>query len=241
LLRSLQATGKPVVLVLSNGRPLSINWATKRIPAILEMWLPGEHGGDAIADVLFGDFNPAGRLPVTFPKSVGQIQMNFPAHPASQARDPGQVEGVLFPFGHGLSYTTFKYSNLSVTPREQGPDGRIEVSFNLMNTGERAGDEVVQLYLRDDYSSVVSFEKVLRGFERVTLAAGETKTVRFMLTSGHLALYDRSNQWTVEPGRFTVWIGASSEDLRLEGGFNIVSAGAVRESAARPTDRTDPR
>src|SRR6185312_6446758 len=114
LLEALQATGKPLVLVLSNGRPLSINWAAKHVPAIVEMWFPGELGGAALADVLFGDYNPSGRLPITFPKSVGQIPFNFPAHPGSQGRDGGQVHGPLFPFGHGLSYTTFRYSNVSV-------------------------------------------------------------------------------------------------------------------------------
>jgi beta-glucosidase len=242
LLRALHATGKPVVLVLSNGRPLSVNWAVKHVPAIIEMWLPGEEGGAALADILFGDVNPSGKLPITFPKSVGQIQMNFPAHPGSQGKDAGQVSGVLFPFGHGLSYTSFAYKNLAVTPSQQGPGGRIEVSCDVTNTGERAGDEIVQLYLRDDYSSVVTFEKMLRGFERVALAPGETKTVKFTLTPEDLALYNRANEWAVEPGRFTVWIGASSENMKLEGAFEIVGAdGAARESAAKATDRTDPR
>lgn len=241
LLQALHATGKPVVLVLSNGRPLSINWAAKHIPAIVEMWLPGEDGGSAVADVLFGDYNPAGRLPVTFPKSVGQIQMNFPAHPGSQGVDFGQVSGVLWPFGHGLSYTTFKYSNLKVSPQEQGPQGFLEVSCDVTNTGNRAGEEVVQLYLRDDYSSVITFEKVLRGFQRVPLAPGETKTLRFTVKPEHLALYDRLHQWTVEPGHFTVYVGASSEDIRLTGGFDIVDGQAPREKPAPTTDTTDPR
>jgi beta-glucosidase len=241
LLRALHGTGKPVVLVLSNGRPLSVNWAAKHVPAIVEMWFPGEEGGAALADILFGDVNPSGRLPITFPKSAGQIQMNFPAHPGSQSRDGGQVQGVLYPFGHGLSYTTFAYANLRITPARQGVQGRIDVSCDVTNTGSRAGDEVVQLYVRDDYSSVVTFEKVLRGFERVTLAPGQTKTVRFTLTPEHLALYDRSNQWTVEPGRFTVQIGASSESVKLEGGFDIVDNTGALEKAAGATDRTDPR
>jgi beta-glucosidase len=241
LLRALHGTGKPLVLVLSNGRPLSVNWAAKHVPAIVEMWLPGEEGGAALADILVGDVNPSGKLPITFPKSAGQIQMNFPAHPGSQGKDYGQVNGVLYPFGHGLSYTQFAYKNLTVTPAEQGPGGRIEVSCEVTNTGSRAGDEVVQLYLRDDYSTVVTFEKVLRGFERVMLAPGETKMVRFTLTPGDLALYNRANEWAVEPGRFTVWIGASSEDMRLEGFFEITDGNAPREAAAKATDRTDPR
>ena len=140
LLQALHATGKPVVLVLSNGRPLSINWAAKHVPAIVEMWLPGEEGGAALADILTCDYNPAGRLPITFPKSVGQVQMNFPAHPGSQGKDAGQVTGVLYPFGHGLSYTTFAYANLRVSPERQGPQGRIDVSCDVTNTGKLAGD-----------------------------------------------------------------------------------------------------
>ncbi|NKF22136.1 glycoside hydrolase family 3 N-terminal domain-containing protein [Solimonas marina] len=240
LLQALAATGKPLVLVLSNGRPLSINWAVKHVPAIVEMWFPAEDAGNALADVLFGDYDPAGRLPVTMPKSVGQLPMNFPAHPGSQAHDGGQVDGVLYPFGHGLSYTRFAYSNLHITPQQQGPQGNIEVSFDVRNVGQRAGDEVAQLYLRDDYSSVIGFEKELHGFARVHLQPGETRTLRFTLGPDDLALYDRLHQWTVEPGRFTVMVGASSQDIRLNGGFDIVGDG-VHEQAAPPTDTTDPR
>jgi beta-glucosidase len=241
LLRALHATGKPVVLVLSNGRPLSVNWAVKHVPAIVELWLPAEEGGAALADILFGDVNPSGHLPVTFSKGVGQIQMNFPAHPGSQGRDPGMPAGVLFPFGHGLSYTTFAYKNLVITPKTQAPRGNIEISCEVSNTGQRAGDDVVQLYLRDDYSSVVTFEKVLRGFERVSLAPGETKTVKFTLTPADLELYDQLERWTVEPGRFTVWVGESSEDNKLEGSFEIVDGRTPREAAPGVTDRTDAR
>jgi beta-glucosidase len=221
LLEALHATGKPLVLVLSNGRPLSVNWAAKQVPAIVELWFPGEQGGAALADVLLGNTNPAGRLPVTIPKSVGQIPFNFPAHPGALARDPGQVTGPLFPFGFGLSYTKFKYANLKISPERTGAASSIEVACEVTNTGARAGDEVVQLYLRDDYSSVVTWEKELRGFARIALQPGETHSVKFTLTPEHLALYDRSNKWTVEPGRFTVMIGASSEDVRLRGSFVI--------------------
>jgi beta-glucosidase len=221
LLEALQATGKPLVLVLSSGRPLSVNWAVKHVPAILEMWFPGEAGGAALADVLFGDCNPSGRLPVTFPKSVGQIPINFPVHPGAQSRDPGMVTGPLFPFGFGLSYTKFTYANLKISPPRTAANGTIDVACDVTNAGGCAGDEVVQLFLRDDYSSVTTFEKVLRGFARATLAPGETKTVRFTLTPEHLALYDREGKWTVEPGGFTVMIGASSEDIRLRGNFTI--------------------
>jgi beta-glucosidase len=221
LLEALHATGKPLVLVLSNGRPLSVNWAVKHVPAIIELWFPGEQGGAALADVLVGDYNPAGRLPVTFPKSVGQIPFNFPAHPGALARDPGMVTGPLFPFGFGLSYTKFGYAKLNISPERTGANSSIEVTCDVTNLGARAGDEVVQLYLRDDYSSVVTWEKELRGFARVALQPGETRTVKFTLTPEHLALYDRDNHWTVEPGRFTVMVGASSEDIRLRGNFTI--------------------
>lgn len=240
LLQALHATGKPLVLVLSNGRPLTVNWAAKHVPAILEMWFPGEAGGRAVADTLFGDYNPGGRLPITFPKSVGQIPFNFPTHPGAQARDGGQVQGALFPFGHGLSYTTFKYANLHVSPERSGTQAHIEVSCDVTNTGARAGDEVVQLYLRDDYSSVVTFERVLRGFRRIHLEPGKTERVTFTLTPQHLQLYDRNNQWVVEPGRFTVWVGASSEDLRLEGSF-VLGDKNVEEGPIVPTERVDPR
>jgi beta-glucosidase len=242
LLRALHATGKPVVLVLSNGRPLSVNWAVKHVPAIVELWFPGEEGGAALADVLVGDCNPAGRLPITFPKSVGQIPLNFPAHPGSQARDAGQVAGPLFPFGHGLSYTTFTYANLQISPEKSPAGGAIEISCDITNTGARAGDEVVQLYVRDDYSSVITFEKVLRGFARVNLQPGEIRPVKFTLRPADLALYDRDQRWTVEPGRFTVMVGASSDDTRLRGSFTITRPdGTAPEEAPVKEDRTDPR
>jgi beta-glucosidase len=195
-----------------------------------------------MADVLVGDYNPAGRLPITFPRSVGQIPLNFPAHPGSQAPDRGQVTGPLYPFGFGLSYTVFNYANLKIAPDKLLPDGRVQVSCDITNTGVRAGDEVVQLYLRDDYSSVTTFEKVLRGFARVPLAPGETRTVQFILTAGDLQLYDRADHWTVEPGRFTVMIGASSEDLRLRGNFVVTRPdGTVPEEDLLPDERPDSR
>jgi beta-glucosidase len=231
LLEALHATGKPLVLVLSNGRPLSVNWAAKHVSAIVEMWFPGESGGTALADVLFGDYNPSGRLPITFPKSVGQIPFNFPAHPGSQSRDGGQVQGALFPFGHGLSYTTFKYGNVSVTPERASPGATFIASCDVTNTGARAGEEVVQLYLRDDYTSVVTFDQQLRGFARVSLAPGETKRVQFELRPEHLMLYDREGKWSIEPGRFTVSLGASSEDLRLATTFTV-----TRPDGSAPTE-----
>lgn len=242
LLERLVATGRPVVLVLSNGRPMSVNWAAKHVPAIVEMWFPGENGGTALADILFGDVNPSGRLPITVPKTVGQLPYNFPAHPGSQALDEGQVFGALFPFGHGLSYTTFSYRNLKISPERARVGGTFEVSCDVVNTGDRAGDEVVQLYVRDDYSSVVTFEQQLRGFERVTLQPGESKTVRFTLTPEMLSLYNEAEQWVVEPGRFTVMIGASSEDARLRGTFVVTDAnGVAPEEAPIQDPKIDPR
>lgn len=250
-LEALHATGKPVVLVLSNGRPLSVNWAAANVPAIVELWMPGEHGGDALADVLFGDYNPAGRLPVTFPRGVGQLPLNFPAHPGAQGRDPGMISTPLYPFGHGLSYTRFEYANLRITPeRTPTPSPAappadaplVTVSCDVRNAGGRAGDEVVQLYVRDDYASVITFEKTLRGFARVPLAPGETKRVEFVLNAADLAVYDRQGRWSVEPGRFTVWLGASSDDLRLQGEFTLLAAdGTAPEKAPVPDERMDPR
>jgi beta-glucosidase len=244
LLEALHATGKPLVLALGNGRPLSVNWAAKHVSAIVELWFPGEEGGAALADVLLGDYNPSGRLPITFPKSVGQIPFNFPAHPGSQSRDLGQVTGALYPFGHGLSYTTFRYSNLRVTPERAPESGALEftVTCDVTNAGSRAGDDVVQLYLRDDYSTVTTYDKALRGFSRVSLAAGETRTVTFTLKREHLQLFNRDRKWVIEPGRFTAMIGASSDDIRLRGTFTVTAAdGSVPAEAPIKDERVDPR
>ena len=221
LLKALHAIGKPVVLVLSSGRPLSIAWADDNLPAILEMWFSNRPGGQALADILFGDYNPSGKLPVTFPKSVGQIPLAFPAKPAAQGKDDGQVQGALYPFGHGLSYTQFTYSDLQILPESQSEAGEIQVSCKVTNSGDRTGEEVVQLYLRDDYSSRITFEKTLQGFQRVKLAPGETQTVSFQLDRDNLELYNVNQDWVVEPGTFTVWVGASSTTLHLEGSITI--------------------
>ena len=224
LLKKLAATGKPVVLVLINGRPLSINWADEHIPAILEAWYPGSHGGTAVADVILGDYNPGGKLTVTFPRTVGQIPFNFPCKPNSQV-DGGngvgpqgrqsRVHGALYDFGYGLSYTTFEYSSLKLSSKTISPSDSVEVSFTLRNTGSRKGDEVVQLYIRDVLSSITVYEKVLRGFERVSLEPGESKEVSFILTPKDLSLLDADFRRIVEPGEFEIMIGASSKDIRL--------------------------
>ena len=223
LLQAVQATGKPIVLVLINGRPLSINWADKFVPAIVEAWYPGSKGGTAVADVLFGDYNPGGKLTVTFPKSVGQIPFNFPCKPSSQVdggKNPGpdgnmsRVNGALYPFGYGLSYTTFEYSDLKISPAVITPNETVTVTLNVTNTGSRAGDEVVQLYTRDVVSSVTTYEKNLAGFERVHLQPGETKQVTFHLDRNQLELLNADMKWVVEPGEFVVMAAASSEDIR---------------------------
>ncbi|MCC8152850.1 MAG: glycoside hydrolase family 3 C-terminal domain-containing protein [Tannerellaceae bacterium] len=222
LIKAMHATGKPVVLVLLDGRAATINYAAKHIPAILHGWFPGEFCGQAVADVLFGDYNPAGRLPVTFPKSVGQVPFAFPFKPGSDVEASASVYGALYPFGYGLSYTEFAYSDLKVTPEQQGVQGDVIVTCKITNTGKLKGDEIVQLYIRDDYSSVTTYTKVLRGFERITLQPGESHTVTFRLTPQDLALWDINNNFVVEPGTFSVMVGASSTDIRLTGSFEVI-------------------
>lgn len=228
LIQALQATGKPVVMVMINGQPLTINWENKYVPAILEAWFPSTQSGQVIAETLFGDNNPGGKLPITFPKTTGQIEFNFPFKPNSQAGQGGQnswghtsVNGALYPFGYGLSYTKFEYSNLQVSPGKGQSQGDVTVTVDVTNTGQRQGDDVVQLYLKDDVSSVTTYEYDLRGFERISLNPGEKKTVTFTLHPDDLALLDKNMNWTVEPGTFQVWIGASSEDIKLKKGFTI--------------------
>jgi len=231
LLEALYATGKPVILVLINGQPLTINWADRFIPSILEAWFPGPPAGRVIAEALFGDYNPGGKLTMTFPKSTGQLEFNFPYKPGSQASqsttpDPNgsgktSVNGPLYPFGYGLSYTSFEYGNITVSPGLQQATKNIQVTVDVTNTGKVKGDEVVQLYIRDKVSSVTVYELQLRGFERVSLAAGEKKTIQFTLQPGDLALLNKQMQWVVEPGEFEVLVGSSSVDIRAKSSFFI--------------------
>ena len=225
-LKKLKETGKPVVVVLLNGRPLSINWTNDNIPAIIEAWFPGRQGGTAIADVLFGNYNPGGKMPVTTPKTVGQIPFNFPCKKGSQAGQPGEgpngkgktrVKDALYPFGYGLSYTRFKYSGLKINFDDIN---NVVIKFSVENTGDYDGDEVVQLYIEDLVSSATTYEKVLRGFERVHLKKGETKTVTFKLKPADLSFYYKG-KFITEPGKFNVFIGSSSEDIRLKGNFTL--------------------
>ena len=217
LLKAVYETGTPVVLVLLDGRASTINYAQRNIPAILHGWFPGEFCGKAIADVLFGDYNPGGRLAVTFPKTVGQIPFAFPFKPGSDEKATIGVWGALYPFGYGLSYTTFAYKDLDI--KVNGPE--VTVRCTVTNTGDRTGDEVVQLYLTDDVSSVTTYTKVLRGFERITLAPGESRSLTFTLGPQEMGLWDKDMRFTVEPGSFTVGVGASSQDIRLEGHFTL--------------------
>src|SRR3989442_976266 len=243
LVQAVSAIGKPVVVVLLNGRPMSINWVNKYVPGIVEAWFPGAQGGTAIADVLFGDYNPGGKLTMTFPKTVGQIPYNFPTKPNAQWEgEKTRVNGALYYFGHGLSYTTFTYSNLRIRESVErvstasgsdrvnrtldGP--RITITVDITNTGSREGDEVVQLYTHELVTSVTTYEKNLRGFERIHLQPGETKTMTFILKTEDLALWDRQMHFVVEPGKFKVMIGSGSEDIRLTGEFGITAGGRLR-------------
>jgi beta-glucosidase len=221
LAREVMAAGKPVVVVLMNGRPLTIPWLAASAPAILEAWLPGTEGGNAVADVLFGKVNPGGKLPVTFPRTVGQEPLYY-NH--KQTGRPPKAEDKytskyidspwtpLFPFGFGLSYTTFRFSDVTVTPLRIRPTGRLTVSVTVTNSGTRDGDEVVQLYLRDRVSSVTRPVAELKGFKRVSIAPGGHETVRFALGPDELGALNRAMRWTVEPGLFDVRVGPDSED-----------------------------
>jgi len=222
LLKAVYSTGTPTVVVLINGRALSIRWASENIPAILVGWMCGEQGGNAIADVLFGDYNPGGKLPVTFPRHSGQLPVYY-NHSASK-EDKKYIDmpaTPLYEFGFGLSYTRFEYSNLRITPDQINKAGRIEISLDLKNTGDRQGDEVVQLYINDVIASTSKPVKELRGYERVSLEPGETKTVKLLLTPEDLSLFDRDMNFVVEPGTFKVMVGSSSADIRLEGNFTV--------------------
>ena len=228
LVRAVQATGTPTVVVLINGRPLTIGWAAEHVPAILEAWFPGTQGGHAIADVLFGDVNPGGKLPVTFPRTVGQVPLYYnhlnTGRPATDDRYTSKYIDApvtpLFPFGHGLSYTRFRLKDPQLDARSIPATGRLAVSVEVENVGDRAGDEVVQLYIRDVASSVVRPVKELRGFERVTLRPGEARAVRFSLGPDDLGALDRRMRFVVEPGAFKVFVGTSSAG-GLEADFEV--------------------
>jgi len=223
LVKAIKQTGCSVVVVLIGSQPMTINWIDRNIDGIIYAGFPGVQGGTAIADVLFGDYNPGGKLTLTFPKSVGQIPINFPTKPNAQTDESelAKVKGLLYPFGYGLSYTSFAYNNLKISLEKQQKDGNISISVDVTNTGKVAGDEVVQLYLRDVLSSVTTYEKQLRGFDRVHLVPGETKTVKFVVIPDDLKLWNREMNHVVEPGVFNVMIGSSSENILAKGSFTI--------------------
>ncbi|MFY0606440.1 MAG: glycoside hydrolase family 3 C-terminal domain-containing protein [Cyclobacteriaceae bacterium] len=220
LVEAIHKTGKPIVAVLINGRPLTINYLADNIPSIIESWYLGMRSGDALADVIFGDVNPGGKLTVSFPRSVGQIPVTYLERPDFVGSGKGLYKftdkSPLFPFGYGLSYTTFEYSNLRLADNQISAGGSTQVLVDVTNTGDMTGDEVVQMYIRDEFASVGRYNKMLKGFERVTLAAGETKTVQFELNEENLSIYNQRLEKVVEPGDFTVSVGASSraEDLK---------------------------
>jgi beta-glucosidase len=222
LVRAVQASGKPVVVVLMNGRPLIINWIAENTPAILETWFAGTQAGHAIADVLFGDVNPGGKLPVTFPRAVGQVplyynHMNTGRPPDVNNKYTSKYLDVpwtpLYPFGFGLSYTQFKITNLQLSAKTIRPNGNVTVSVDVENVGSRAGDEVVQLYIRDVAASVSRPVKELKGFQRISLRPGEKRRIEFTLGPKELGFYNRSMSFVVEPGDFRIMVGANSEDV----------------------------
>jgi len=217
LVKALHETGKPVVAILLNGRPLTINWIAKNIPVILETWFSGEMAGLAIADVLLGNINPSGKLPITFPRSVGQIPYYYNHKPSSRHRYVDEVNTPLFPFGFGLSYTSFGYSGLKIRPLKIPTDKVSTVSVIIKNTGKVEGTEVVQLYIHDVLGSVTTPVISLKGFERITLKPGESRIVKFKIGAEHLSLWNREMKRVVEPGEFKILVGSSSSDIRQMG------------------------
>ena len=229
LVKAVVETGTPTVVVLVNGRPLATRWVAEHVPAILESWIPGEQGGQAVADILFGDNNPSGRLSITVPRHAGQLPVFYNYRPSKaywlehgwgkpyvdMSPEP------LFVFGHGLSYTRFEYSNLRIEPQAGWPGDTVRVVVDVQNTGGRAGAEVVQLYLHVPVSSSTRPVRQLRGFRMVPLNPGEKQTVRMELGPEELSLLDRDMRWVVEPGKYEVRVGSSSKDIRLTGTFEI--------------------
>ena len=213
LVKAVVALGKPVVVFLIHGRPNSINYIAEKVPAILEGWYLGQETGTAVADVLFGDFNPGGKLPITVPRSVGQLPDYYYQKPSARLPYVDSTALPLFPFGWGLSYTTFKYGNVSLLPDSIGPDGKTMVAVDVTNSGSVGGDEVVQLYIRDEVSSVTRPVKELRGFRRITIDPGKTEKVEFTLGPDELSFLNRDMKRVVEPGSFKIMVGGNSVDL----------------------------
>jgi beta-glucosidase len=232
LIQAVFATGTPTVVVLINGRPLSTRWTSEHVPALVEAWEPGERGGEAVADVLFGNYNPSGRLAISVPRHSGQLPVYYNYKPSKAYMiveggyplGPGYVDTPatpLYPFGYGLSYTHFEYSNLRVEPAEIHTGGEARVTVDVKNEGDRAGVETVQLYIHEEYAPVATPVKQLRGFERVALEPGETKTVTMKLTPEDLQLLDIDMKWRVAPGDFEIMVGKSSADIPLRGVLRV--------------------
>jgi len=233
LLKELLSTGKPVVVLINAGRPLVFNYTADHAPAILYTWWLGSEAGDAIADVLFGDYNPSAKLPISFPLSVGQIPIYYshfntgrPATSDSNHNYNSSYNDLsIFPryeFGYGLSYTTFKYGNLQLSKKKLTVNDKIEVSVEITNTGKYAGEEIVQLYLRDRVGSIVRPVKELKDFRKISLKVGEVKTIRFVIDKEKLSYYNQQLEWVAEPGDFDLMIGASSKDIRLTDSFELI-------------------
>jgi beta-glucosidase len=221
LIQAIFETGTPTVVVLINGRPLSTRWTSEHVPALVEAWEPGERGGEAVADVLFGNYNPTGRLAISVPRHSGQLPVYYNYKPSKAARMPqGYVDmpaTPLYPFGYGLSYTKFEYGDLRIEPAEIHAGGEARVILDVKNIGDRAGVETVQLYIHEKYAPVSTPVKQLRGFEKVSLNKGETRTVAFKLDPEDLQLLDIDMRWRVVPGDFEIMAGKSSAEISLQG------------------------
>jgi beta-glucosidase len=230
LIKAIYATGKPVVVMINAGRPLVFNWTADHVPAILYTWWLGSEAGNAIADVLFGDYNPSAKLPISFPRTEGQIPI-FYSHlnsgrPATSDSDrfyrSAYIDLSIYPkyeFGYGLSYTSFSYSNLKMSSTKMKQNDKLRVSFTLTNTGRYAGEEIAQLYIRDRVASILQPVKALKDFKKVMLKPGEAKTLEFVIDKDKLSFYNQRQQWIAEPGEFDVMIGTSSRDIKLKGEF----------------------
>ncbi len=234
LIKAVMATGKPVVVLINAGRPLVFNWTADNVPAIVYTWWLGTEAGNAIANVLFGDYNPSGKLPMTFPREVGQVPIYYnhfsTGRPAKDENSTNYVSAYIdlknspkFPFGYGLSYTTFDYSGLKLSAAKIKNNESIKVSFQLKNSGKVAGEEVVQLYLKDKFGSVVRPVLELKDFQKVKLNAGESKTIEFTIDKEKLSFYNNKLEWGTEPGDFEVMIGASSADIKLRSDFELLA------------------
>ncbi|MCX6004658.1 MAG: glycoside hydrolase family 3 C-terminal domain-containing protein [Chloroflexi bacterium] len=226
LVRAITDTGKPVILVIVDGRPVTLGWMANEIPAIIEAWLPGEEGGNAVADIIFGDYNPSAKLPVSFPYSVGQLPVYYGIKPSGGKSQfwgdyVDSCTGPLYEFGYGLSYTTFAYNDLCIKPEKIRTDGKVAIAAKITNTGKVEGEEVVQLYINDVVASVTRPVKQLKGFRRISLKSGQSEGVQFELPAAELGFYDKNMQYVVEPGIFKVMVGRSSQDVALEGQFEV--------------------